>query len=71
MSTATYTTQRDGERLDLICHRWYGTLSGRVVERVLDANPGLAARDPARLPGRTTIIMPPAPPRAVGAPRVF
>lgn len=67
----TYTTQQDGERLDLICHRWYGTLSGRVVERVLDANPGLAARDPARLPARITLIMPSAPPRVVSAPRVF
>lgn len=69
--SATYTTTRDGERLDLICHRWYGSLDGRVVERVLDANPGLAARDPARLPARTTLIMPPLPSRSAPAPRVF
>ena len=65
----TYTTQQDGERLDLICHQWYGTLDGRVVERVLEANPGLAARDPASLPARTSIAMPPAPARATPAPR--
>lgn len=69
--SATYTTTRDGERLDLICYRWYGTLAGRAVERVLEANPGLAARDPAHLPARTTIIMPPPPPKVTGAPRVF
>ncbi|MEW5782781.1 MAG: tail protein X [Pseudomonadota bacterium] len=70
MST-TYITTRDGERLDLICFRWYGSLDGRVVERVLEANPGLAARDPARLPARTTLIMPPLPSRSAPAPRVF
>lgn len=67
----TYTTQQDGERLDLICYRWYGTLAGRAVERVLEANPGLAARDPANLPARTTLIMPPLPSRSAPAPRVF
>ena len=35
-------TAVDGDRLDLICWRHYGSLSGRVVETVLDANPGLA-----------------------------
>lgn len=67
----TYTTTRDGERLDLICYRWYGTLAGRAVERVLEANPGLAARDPARLPARTTLIMPPLPSRSAPAPRII
>lgn len=69
--SATYTTARDGERLDLICYRWYGTLAGRAVERVLEANPGLAARDPANLPARTSIAMPPAPARATPAPRII
>ena len=32
----------DGDRLDLICWKHYGTLSGRVVEQVLNANPGMA-----------------------------
>jgi phage tail protein X len=31
-----------GDRLDLICWKHYGSLSGRVVEIVLDANPGMA-----------------------------
>lgn len=69
MSGAIYTTGH-GERLDLICHRWYGTIDGRVVERVLDANPGLAARDPARLPAGIHIRMPTLPRRAP-EPRVF
>lgn len=69
--SATYTTTRDGERLDLICWRWYRTLHGRVVERVLDANPGLAAKNPAALPAGTAIAMldPPATQQAL--PRVF
>lgn len=67
----TYTTQQDGERLDLICYRWYGTLAGRAVERVLEANPGLAARDPANLPARTSIAMPDAPAQHTPGPRVF
>lgn len=67
MSTP-YTT-RDGDRLDLICWRWYGTLAG-TVERVLDANPGLAARDPAHLPSGVVITMPPLPQRTP-RPRIF
>jgi len=35
-------TAVDGDRLDLICWKYYGSLDGRVVETVLDANPGLA-----------------------------
>ncbi len=34
----------DGDRLDLMCWRHYGYLRGRVVEAVLEANPGLAMR---------------------------
>lgn len=33
----------DGDRLDLICWRHYGSLDGRIVEQVLEANKGLAA----------------------------
>lgn len=69
--SAAYTTSRDGDRLDLVCHRWYGTLDGGVLERVLEANPGLAARDPARLPVGIRIAMPPAPARIARAPRTF
>jgi phage tail protein X len=32
----------DGDRIDCICWKHYGSLSGRVVEAVLDANPGMA-----------------------------
>lgn len=32
----------DGDRLDTLCYHIYGTLD-RVVELVLEANPGLAA----------------------------
>lgn len=32
----------DNDRLDLICWKYYGTLEGRVVEAVLEANPGIA-----------------------------
>jgi phage tail protein X len=30
------------DRLDLLCWKYYGSLSDRVVETVLDANPGIA-----------------------------
>ncbi|MCK6435958.1 tail protein X [Rivihabitans pingtungensis] len=33
----------DGDRLDTLCHRYYGRLNG-VAEAVLAANPGLAAK---------------------------
>lgn len=32
----------DGDRLDLICWKHYGSLDRRIVETVLDTNPGLA-----------------------------
>ena len=32
----------DGDRLDSLCHRYYGRLNG-TVEAVIAANPGLAA----------------------------
>lgn len=66
-----YTVPRDGERLDLICWRYYGRLSGRVVEQVLAANPGLAARDPARLPAGLPLVMPPLPQQRAPGPRAF
>lgn len=53
--SATYTT-RQGETVDIVCHRHYGRTSG-VTESVLDANPGLAARGPI-LPMGTTIVLP-------------
>ena len=47
-----------GDRLDLICWKHWGSLDGRTVETVLDANPGLAlhqllcAGQEVRLPAR-------------------
>ncbi|MCW5003545.1 tail protein X [Enterobacter roggenkampii] len=41
----TYYTTRDGDMLDAICSAHYGTaLIHQTVARVLEANPGLAAR---------------------------
>ena len=40
----TYRT-RDGDMIDAVCRRYYGTETG-TVEIVLEANPGLAARGP-------------------------
>lgn len=54
----TYRT-RQGEVLDLICLRHYGQRDG-VVERVLDANPGLADTG-AVLPLGTRIVLPDLP----------
>ena len=51
----TYTT-RQGESVDLICHRHYGRTRG-VTELVLDANPGLAAKG-AVLPLATRVVLP-------------
>jgi len=40
----TYQT-KDGDMLDAICHSYYGASSG-YMERVLAANPGIAAQGP-------------------------
>lgn len=50
-----YTT-RDRDRLDLVCWRHYGHLA-RSVERVLEANPHLAAQPPW-LPAGIVIRLP-------------
>lgn len=42
MSVTTYTT-KDGDTLDAVCWKFYGSQSG-AMESVLDANPGLAAK---------------------------
>lgn len=46
----------DGDALDTLCFRFYGTLQG-TVEAVYDANPGLAAR-PQPFPAGVDILMP-------------
>lgn len=37
----TYRTAQ-GDRLDLIAWKHYGSLEGRIVEQLLEANPGTA-----------------------------
>jgi len=65
--TATAT-----ERLDLICWRHYGHLSG-TVEAVLalPANAHLRHLDIALLPEGVQLTLPPAPARQPPSPRVF
>lgn len=53
--TTIYTT-RQGETVDLASQSFYGR-TAEVTERVLDANPGLAALGPV-LPMGTKILMP-------------
>ncbi|ASS57929.1 tail protein X [Rhizobium leguminosarum] len=53
----TYTS-RQGETVDLACWRYYGRTAG-VMEAVLTANPGLAAKGPI-LPIGTVMTMPDA-----------
>lgn len=57
---ATYRC-RDGDMLDRICRDWYGQAPGGVpvgvVEKVMEANPGLADHGPD-LPAGLLIILP-------------
>ena len=50
----------DGEAVDALVLRAYGRQDGRLVERVLDANPGLAGRG-VLLPAGVEVICPPLP----------
>jgi phage tail protein X len=54
----TYTTIQN-EMVDMVCRRVYGDESG-YVEKVLDLNPGLAAKA-IPLPIGTAIILPDLP----------
>lgn len=56
---ATIYTTRQGELVDVICRRAYGDESG-YVEKVLDANPGLAGLGPI-LPIMTKVLLPDLP----------
>lgn len=58
MVDAVYETL-GGDVLDQICHRHYGAVDG-VIERVLEANPGLAERG-AILPRGVRILLPAVP----------
>ncbi|MCV0378987.1 tail protein X [Nitratireductor sp.] len=53
---ARHYVTRQNEMLDAICRRIYGDESG-YVEKVLDANPGLAARS-MPLPMGIEIVLP-------------
>lgn len=64
----TLYTTRQGETVDLACQSFYGR-TAEVTERVLDANPGLAAIG-AFLPMGTTILMPDVETRKAARPLV-
>jgi phage tail protein X len=51
-----YSTS-DGDTLEFVAWKHYGTQAGQVVERVLAANPGLADRGPL-LPAGVLINLP-------------
>lgn len=48
---------REGDTVDDVAFRHYGTLAGRAVEQVLDANPGLADHGPL-LPANLLLTLP-------------
>jgi phage tail protein X len=48
---------KDGDMADLIAWNYYGTRDGLVVEKLLDANPGLADLGPL-LPAGVTVVLP-------------
>lgn len=53
-------TSKDGDTIDNIAWKQYGTRAGRVMERLLDANPGIADYGPV-LPAGVTIVIPDLP----------
>lgn len=55
-----YCLSEDRDTVDLIVWREYGRQDGRLVELVLDANPGLANAGPVLTAGRR-VRLPPAP----------
>lgn len=52
----TYRTS-SGDMVDEIAFKHYGTTAGRIVEQILDANPGLADAGPV-LPAGIDITLP-------------
>lgn len=54
--TQTYVAS-DGDTVEFVCWRVYGAQSGRVVERVLEANKGLADNGPELVAG-TVVTLP-------------
>lgn len=55
MTAVTYIT-RQGDTVDSIAWEKYQTTAGRVVEKLLDANPGLAAKGVILPPGIVVTI---------------
>lgn len=68
MANVTYITKMY-DRIDKICFDRYGNSSDRVVEWVIDKNPGVE-RHPILLPAGILIQLP-EPPAAVKAPPVL
>ncbi len=56
MSRSIYRT-KEGDTVDLICWRYYGSTADRITERVLEANLGLADEG-AVLPSGVEIVLP-------------
>lgn len=56
MAAAIYTSS-DGDTVDYIAWKHYGTQAGQITEQVLAANPGLAAYGPL-LPAGVVITLP-------------
>ena len=54
---ANSTIAQQGDTLSAICWRHYGRTSGGIVEKVLEANPGLALAGPV-LPHGTRVTLP-------------
>lgn len=48
---------KEGDTADLIAWKIYGRQDGRVVEELIDANPGLADLGP-ELPAGMTVLVP-------------
>jgi len=65
---ATMVTAQQGDAVDLLCWRHYGR-TREVTERVLDANPGLAARG-VLLPFGLEVEMPDVPAATADVPLV-
>lgn len=57
---------KEGDMLDEICWKVYGRRAGRVTERVLDANPGLAELGP-KLPAGLVVTLPDIEPQSENA----
>lgn len=60
--SAIYTTS-DGDTVDEIAFKYYGTLDGRTAEKVLEANRGLSDYGPL-LPAGVEITLPDIAPSA-------